>query len=208
MEVRTQQSIFGVMQTQTVCHTCGGEGKVIKDKCRKCGGSGVVKGEEVVEISIPAGVAEGMVVNVPNKGNAGRRNGIAGNIQVLITEEQNDTFVRDGNDLIYNLLLDFPTAAMGGNVDIPTIDGSKVKIKIEPGTQPGKTLRLRGKGLPAVSGYGSGMGDIVVNISVYVPKTLTRDEKEMLEKMQGSDNFKGDSSTKKSIFEKFRNYFS
>ena len=149
-----------------------------------------------------------MVVNVPNKGNAGRRNGIAGNIQVLITEEQNDTFVRDGNDLIYNLLLDFPTAAMGGNVDIPTIDGSKVKIKIEPGTQPGKTLRLRGKGLPAVSGYGSGMGDIVVNISVYVPKTLTRDEKEMLEKMQGSDNFKGDSSTKKSIFEKFRNYFS
>lgn len=208
MEVRTQQSIFGVMQTQTVCHTCGGEGKVIKDKCRKCGGSGVVKGEEVVEISIPAGVAEGMVVNVPNKGNAGRRNGIAGNIQVLITEEQNDTFVRDGNDLIYNLLLDFPTAAMGGNVDIPTIDGSKVKIKIEPGIQPGKTLRLRGKGLPAVSGYGSGMGDIVVNISVYVPKTLTRDEKEMLEKMQGSDNFKGDSSTKKSIFEKFRNYFS
>ena len=208
VEIRTQQSIFGMMQTQTVCHTCGGEGKVIKNKCHECAGTGVVKGEEVVEISIPAGVAEGMVVNVPNKGNAGRHNGIPGNIQVFISEEPNDTFVRDGNDLIYNLLLDFPTAALGGNVEIPTIDGSKVKIKIEPGTQPGKTLRLRGKGLPAVQRYGSGTGDVVVNISVYVPKTLSREEKETLEELRQSDNFKGDNSTKKSIFEKFRNYFS
>ena len=208
VEIRTQQSIFGMMQTQTVCHTCGGEGTVIKNKCHECGGTGVVKGEEVVEITIPAGVAEGMVVNVPKKGNAGRHNGIPGNIQVFISEEQNDTFVRDGNDLIYNLLLDFPTAALGGNVEIPTIDGSKVKIKIDPGTQPGKTLRLRGKGVPAVQGYGGGTGDVVVNISVYVPKTLSRDEKEALEIMKQSDNFKGDSSTKKSIFEKFKNYFS
>ncbi len=208
VEIRTQQSIFGMMQTQTVCHTCGGEGKVIKNKCHECAGTGVVKGEEVVEISIPAGVAEGMVVNVPNKGNAGRHNGIPGNIQVFISEEPNDTFVRDGNDLIYNLLLDFPTAALGGNVEIPTIDGSKVKIKIDPGTQPGKTLRLRGKGLPAVQRYGSGTGDVVVNISVYVPKTLSREEKETLEELRQSDNFKGDNSTKKSIFEKFRNYFS
>ncbi len=208
VEIRTQQSIFGMMQTQTVCHTCGGEGKVIKYKCHECAGTGVVKGEEVVEISIPAGVAEGMVVNVPNKGNAGRHNGIPGNIQVFISEEPNDTFVRDGNDLIYNLLLDFPTAALGGNVEIPTIDGSKVKIKIDPGTQPGKTLRLRGKGLPAVQRYGSGTGDVVVNISVYVPKTLSREEKETLEELQQSGNFKGDNSTKKSIFEKFRNYFS
>ena len=208
VEIRTQQSIFGMMQTQTVCHTCGGEGKVIKNKCHECAGTGVVKGEEVVEISIPAGVAEGMVVNVPNKGNAGRHNGIPGNIQVFISEEPNDTFVRDGNDLIYNLLLDFPTAALGGNVEIPTIDGSKVKIKIDPGTQPGKTLRLRGKGLPAVQRYGSGTGDVVVNISVYVPKTLSREEKETLERLRQSDNFKGDNSTKKSIFEKFRNYFS
>ena len=208
VEIRTQQSIFGMMQTQTVCHTCGGEGNVIKNKCHECAGTGVVKGEEVVEISIPAGVAEGMVVNVHNKGNAGRHNGIPGNIQVFISEEPNDTFVRDGNDLIYNLLLDFPTAALGGNVEIPTIDGSKVKIKIDPGTQPGKTLRLRGKGLPAVQRYGSGTGDVVVNISVYVPKTLSREEKETLEGLQQSDNFKGDNSTKKSIFEKFRNYFS
>ena len=204
---RTTQSLFGLMQSQSVCPTCGGEGKVIKNKCKHCGGTGIVKGEEVVEIKIPAGVAKGMVVNVPGKGNAGIHNGISGNIQVLIDEEENDTFVRDGQDVIYNLLLDFPTAALGGNVEIPTIEGTKVRIKIEPGTQPGKTLRLRGKGLPAVQGYGSGRGDIVVNISVYVPKSLNREEKNMLEKLKDSDNFKGDSSTKRTIFNKFKNYF-
>ena len=204
---RTTQSLFGLMQSQSVCPTCGGEGKVIKNKCKHCGGTGIVKGEEVVEIKIPAGVAKGMVVNVPGKGNAGIHNGISGNIQVLIDEEETDTFVRDGQDVIYNLLLDFPTAALGGNVEIPTIEGTKVRIKIEPGTQPGKTLRLRGKGLPAVQGYGSGRGDIVVNISVYVPKSLNREEKNMLEKLKDSDNFKGDSSTKRTIFNKFKNYF-
>ena len=204
---RTTQSLFGMMQTQSVCPTCQGEGKIIKNKCNHCHGEGVVKGEEVVEIKIPAGVAEGMVVNVPGKGNAGKHNGVNGNIQVFIEEEPNHTFVRDGNDVIYNLLLDFPTAALGGNVDIPTIEGTKAKIKIEPGTQPGKTLRLRGKGLPAVQGYGNGMGDLVVNISVYVPKTLSRDEKEALERMQKSDNFKGDAQTKRNIFERFKNYF-
>jgi molecular chaperone DnaJ len=205
--VKTVRTMLGMMQTQTECPTCHGEGTVIKNKCKACGGSGVVKGEEVVEIKIPAGVAEGMVVNVPGKGNAGPHNGVNGNIQVYIEEEPNETFVRDGNDVIYNLLLDFPTAALGGTVDIPTIDGSKVKISIEAGTQPGKTLRLRGKGLPAVQGYGRGTGDLVVNVSVYVPKTLSRTEKEAIENLRESDNFKGDTSTKKSIFEKFKNYF-
>ena len=204
---RTTRTMFGMMQTQSECPTCHGEGRVIKNKCHECGGTGVVKGEEVVEIKIPAGVAEGMVVNVPGKGNAGPRGGINGNIQVYIAEEPNDTFVRDGNDVIYNLLLDFPTAVLGGTVEIPTIEGSKVKIKIEPGTQPGKTLRLRGKGLPAVQGYGSGVGDLVVNISVYVPKTLSRDEKKAVESLRGSDNFLGDKETKRSIFERFKNYF-
>lgn len=203
----TTQSIFGMMQTQGVCPTCGGDGKVIKNKCHECGGTGVVKGEEVVEIKIPAGVAEGMVVNVPGKGNAGRMNGVNGNIQVYIEEEDDKQLIRDGNDLIYNLLLDFPTAALGGSAEIPTIDGSKVKVKIESGTQPGKTLRLRGKGLPAVQGYGRGTGDLIVNISVYVPQTLTREEKELLEKIRESDNFKGDERTKESIFQKFKNYF-
>ena len=204
---RTTQSLFGMMQTQTVCPNCQGEGSVIKNKCKTCSGTGVVKGEEVVEIKIPAGVAEGMVVNVPGKGNAGMHNGINGNIQVFIEEEPSDIFVRDGQDLVYNLLLDFPTAAIGGQVEIPTRGGGKVKIKIEPGTQPGKALRLRGKGLPAVQGYGNGHGDLVVHISVYVPKTLSKDEKKHLEEMRDSDNFKGDESTKHSIFEKFRSYF-
>ena len=200
--------MLGMMQTQQECPTCHGEGKVIKNKCHHCNGTGVVKGEEVVEINIPAGVADGMVVNVPGKGNAGAHNGVNGNIQVFIEEEPNNTFIRDHQDVIYNLLLDFPTAALGGQVEIPTIDGGRVRVKIEPGTQPGKTLRLRGKGLPAVQGYGQGWGDLVVNVSVYVPKELSRDEKEVLERFRNSDNFQGDASTKRSIFEKFRNYFS
>ena len=205
---RTTQSLFGMMQTQSVCPTCQGEGKIIKNKCHECHGTGIVKGDEVVEIKIPAGVAEGMVVNVPGKGNAAIHNGIPGNIQVFIEEEPNSTFVRDGSNLIYNLLLDFPTAALGGTTEIPTVDGSKVKIKIEPGTQPGKTLRLRDKGLREVQGYGRDTGDLIVNISIYVPKELSKDEKKALEEMQKSDHFKGDSDTRKSIFEKFRNYFS
>ena len=205
---RTTQSLFGMMQTQSVCPTCQGEGKIIKNKCHECHGTGIVKGDEVVEIKIPAGVAEGMVVNVPGKGNAAILNGIPGNIQVFIEEEPNSTFVRDGSNLIYNLLLDFPTAALGGTAEIPTVDGSKVKIKIEPGTQPGKTLRLRDKGLREVQGYGRDTGDLIVNISIYVPKELSKDEKKALEEMQKSDHFKGDSDTRKSIFEKFRNYFS
>ena len=120
---RTTQSLFGMMQTQSVCPTCQGEGRMIRNKCHHCGGSGVVKGEEVVEIKIPAGVAEGMVVNVPGKGNAAIHNGVNGNIQVFIEEEPNDTFIRDGNNVLYNLLLDFPTAALGGDIEIPTIEG-------------------------------------------------------------------------------------
>ena len=205
--VKTVRTMLGMMQTQTECPTCHGEGSVIKDKCHQCHGTGVVKGEEIVEIKIPAGVAEGMVVNVPGKGNAGQRNGINGNIQVYIEEEENDTFIRDGQDIVYNLLLDFPTAALGGDVEIPTLEGTRVRIKIDAGTQPGKTLRLRGKGLPAVQGYGSGKGDLVVHISVFVPKTLNREEKNMLENLRNKDNFKGDNVTKRSIFKKFRNYF-
>ncbi len=206
--MKQQRSIFGMMQTQSVCPTCGGEGKVIKNKCTRCNGEGVERGEEVVEVTIPAGVQDGMIVNAPGKGNAGKHNGVAGDIKVFIEEEPNDTFIRDGKDLIYNLMLDFPTAALGGDVNIPNIDGSKFKVKIEPGTQPGKTLRLRGKGLPAVQGYGYGNGDILVNINVYVPKTLSKSEKAALEEMRNSDNFKSDGKGKDNFFNKFRSYFS
>ena len=203
----TTQSIFGMMQTQGVCPTCHGEGGIIKNKCHECGGTGVTKGEEVVEINIPAGVAEGMVVNVPGKGNAGHHGGIAGDIQVYIEEEENDIFVRDGNDLIYNLLLDFPTAALGGDVEIPTIDGTKLKVKLDNGTQPGKTLRLRGKGLPAVSGYGYGVGDIVVKISVYIPERVSAEEKAAIESVKDSANFKPTENLRKKVFEKYKNLY-
>ncbi|MCK9344414.1 MAG: molecular chaperone DnaJ, partial [Massilibacteroides sp.] len=204
---RTVRSVFGMMTTQSECPTCNGEGTIIKNKCHVCGGTGIVKGEDVVEISVPAGVEEGMVLNVRGKGNAGPRNGVAGDIQVIIEEEPNDTFVRDKQDVIYNLLLDFPTAALGGEAIVPTIDGKKLKVKVEPGTQPGKSVRLRGKGLPAVKGYGSGLGDLIVNMSVYVPKTMNREERNAVESLRDSSNFQGDSHTKQHIFEKFKNYF-
>ncbi len=204
---RTVRSMFGIMNTQNECPTCHGEGKIIKNKCKYCGGDGGVKGDEVVEINIPKGVEEGMVINVSGKGNAGPRNGVPGDIQVIIAEEKNDTFVRDHQDVVYSLLLDFPTAALGGEVEIPTIDGHKVRMKVEPGTQPGKSVRLRGKGLPAVQGYGIGTGDLIVNISVYVPKVLSKKEHDMMEELRDSENFKGDKKTKQNIFEKFRNYF-
>ncbi len=205
--MRTVKTIMGIMQTQTTCQTCNGEGTVIKNKCPHCHGEGVVKGEEVVEINIPAGVANGMIVNVPGKGNAGKRNGMTGNIHVLIEEEPEETFIRDGNNLIYNLLLDVPTATLGGQAEIPTVDKKKVTIKIEPGTQPGTALRLRGKGLPEVQGYGRGNGDLIVNISVYIPKALNREEKELMTKLKGKENFIGDNATKQTIFQRFKNYF-
>ena len=147
-----------------------------------------------------------MVVNAQGKGHAARRGGVPGNIQVLIEEEPHPDFIRDDNDLIYNLLLTVPQAVLGGNVEIPTIEG-KAKIKIEPGTQPGTALRLRGKGLPAVQGYGYGRGDIVVNVSVYIPQTLSKDEKQFFEKMEKSDNTKPSAGIKEKIFRKFRAYF-
>ena len=205
---RTQQSIFGMMQTQSVCPQCNGEGKIIKNKCKHCEGEGIVYGEEVVEVKIPAGVAEGMQLTVNGKGNAGKHNGIPGDLLVVVEEEAHPDLIRDEEDLIYNLLLSVPTAALGGTVEIPTID-SKVKVKIDPGTQPGKVLRLRGKGLPRVTSYGysTGTGDLLVNISIYIPETLSKDEKQALEKFQRSDNFEPNLSVKEKIFRKFKNLF-
>lgn len=205
--VRSQRTFMGMVQTQQPCPTCGGEGTVIRHKCGKCHGEGIVSGDEIVEIKIPAGVAEGMVVNVPGKGHAGKHNGTPGNIQVLIEEEPHPDFIRDENDLIYNLLLTVPQAVLGDSVEVPTIDG-KARIKIAPGTQPGTALRLRGKGLPAVQGYGYGNGDIVVNISVYIPEDLSQEEKRAFERMRDSHSVKPTPSVKDKIFKKFRSYFS
>ena len=202
--IRNQQTILGTMQTRTTCPTCGGEGHIIKNKCKECGGEGIVYGEEIVTVKIPKGVAEGMQLSMSGKGNAGKHNGVPGDLLILVEEEPDKELIRDENDLIYNLLLNFPTAALGGTVEIPTIDG-KVKVKIEPGTQPGKVLRLRNKGLPSVNGYGT--GDLLVNVSIYVPETLSKDEKKALEEMEKSDNFQPNTSVKEKIFRKFKNLF-
>ncbi len=202
--IRNQQTILGTMQTRTTCSTCQGEGKVIKNKCKECMGEGIVHGEEVVSVQIPKGVIEGMQLSMQGKGNAGKHNGVAGDLLIQVEEEPHTDLIRDENDLIYNLLLGFPTAALGGTVEIPTIDG-KAKVKIDPGTQPGKVLRLRGKGLPSINGYGT--GDLKVNVSIYVPETLSKEEKKTLEKLVVSDNFQPNVSVKEKIFRKFKSLF-
>ena len=201
---RTMSTILGQMQTTTVCNSCGGEGKTITKKCPHCNGEGIIRDDDVISLNIPAGVAEGMQLSISGKGNAARRGGINGDLLVVVEEEPHPELIRDQNDVIYNLLLSFPTAALGGTVEIPTLEG-KAKIKIEPGTQPGKVLRLRNKGLPSLSSYGT--GDLLINIAIYVPETLTKEQKETLEQMDKSTNFQPTQSIKEKIFSRFRNIF-
>lgn len=202
--IQNQRTILGTMQTQTVCPTCGGEGRIIKNKCHYCSGEGVVYGEEVINVKIPAGVAEGMQLSMSGKGNAAKHNGVPGDLLISVSEEPDPNLTRDGDDLVYNLLLPFPTAVLGGAVEIPTIDG-KVKVKIDAGTQPGKILRLRGKGLPRLNSYGT--GDLLVNVSIYVPENLTRDERAEVEKMQDSSSFQPNQNVKDRVFSKFKKMF-
>ncbi len=199
-------SFFGRAQTQRTCPTCGGEGKVITSPCSKCHGEGVVRGEEVVEIRIPGGVAEGMQLSVSGKGNAARHGGINGDLLVVIEEEKNPELVRDGSDLLHNLKIPVTTAILGGEVEVPTID-SKARIKIAAGTQAGKVLRLKGKGLPELNGYGR--GDILVIVDIVIPTKLTSEEKKLLEKLAGQPNFKKVDGAKgeQNIFDRMRNFF-
>ena len=202
---RVSNTFLGQMQTVTSCPTCGGEGKIITNKCKSCYGEGIVKEEEVIPISIPAGVAEGMQMTVSGKGNAARRGGVNGDLLVMIQEEHHPELIRDGNDLLYNLHISIPQASLGAAVEIPTVD-SKVKIKIEPGTQPGKILRLRNKGIPDVNGYNK--GDLLVSINVWIPKNLTKEEQKLIEKFGDSPNFipRPDKS-EMNFFERMKGYF-
>jgi len=202
---KISNTILGQMQTASTCPTCGGEGKIITNKCRHCAGEGIERDEEVISINIPAGVEEGMQLSVSGKGNAARRGGMNGDLLVLIHEEEHNELVRDGRDLLYNLFVSIPEASLGAAVEIPTLEG-RVKVKIEQGTQPGKVLRLRGKGLPEVNSYGR--GDLLVKINVWIPKDLSRDEKKMMEKMAESDSFTPNpSSHEKSFFSRMKNIF-
>ena len=202
---RVTNTLLGQMQTTSPCPTCNGDGKMITEKCTSCSGEGVVRDAEVISLKIPAGVAEGMQMSVSGKGNAARRGGINGDLLVLIEEEKHPELIRDGNDLIYSLYLSFPDATIGAPIEIPTVDG-KVKIKIEPGTQPGKVLRLRGKGLPDVNGYGR--GDLLVSINVWVPKKLSKEEKAIIEKLGKSNAFTpAPDAGDKNFFERMRGFF-
>lgn len=202
---RIANTLLGQMQTTSACPTCGGEGKIITDKCNHCAGEGVLRDEEIISIKIPAGVGEGMQLNVSGKGNAARRGGINGDLLVVITEDENQELVRDGNNLIYNLFLSFPEITLGTTAEIPTVDG-KVKVKIDAGTQPEKILRLRGKGIPDVNGYGK--GDLLVRVHVWIPNKLNSEEKRMLEKLKNSPGFNvGPSASEKSFFEKMKDMF-
>ncbi|MBR1889265.1 MAG: molecular chaperone DnaJ [Alloprevotella sp.] len=203
---RTRQSLFGMAQVREVCPTCQGEGHTITHPCKHCHGTGVIKGDEVVEVNIPAGVADGMILNVSGKGNVGQHNGIPGDIQVIIEEQADPNLIRDGQDLIYNLLLTVSQATLGDSVEIPLVSG-KARINIKSGTQPGTTLRLRGKGLPAVRGYGYGTGDLIVNVSVYIPEVLSSEERRMFEQLKSSENLTPSSSIKDKMFKTFKNYF-
>ena len=201
---RVQNTILGAMQTTSTCPTCEGEGKIINEKCTFCNGEGVLMSEEVISINIPAGVGEGMQLSLSGKGNAARRGGVNGDLIVLIEEEEHPELVRDGNDLLYNVFIGYPEAVLGETVEIPTIEG-KVKVKIEAGTQPGKILRVRGKGLPDVNGYGK--GDLLAKVNVWIPKNLSKDEKKLVEKMKEAEGFKPGSGDKKSIFSKMKDFF-
>lgn len=203
---RVQRTIMGQMRTQSYCPDCEGEGQIVKNKCKCCGGSGVVQKEATVKFKIPAGVQDGMSLRVPGAGNAAGRGGEKGNLIVQIEEEQDPDLFRDNEDLIYNALIPLPMAVCGGKIEVPTVDGKKCEVKIEPGTTHGKLLRVKGKGLPRLNAYGT--GDLLVYVSVFIPKNLSKDEKKEMEKLMDSDGFKPKASdyeeSKKMMVKMFR----
>ncbi len=202
---RVTNTILGQMQTTATCPTCNGEGQTITAKCKVCHGSGVVRGEDIITVNIPAGVGEGMQLTLSGKGNMGERSGVTGDLLIAIEEIPHEFLQREGNNLLYELYINFSDAALGSNVEIPTIEG-KAKIKIDPGTQGGKVLRLKGKGLPEVNSYTK--GDLLVNINVWTPQTLSPEEKQILEKLRDSTNFIPNPGKKdKGFFERMREYF-
>ena len=202
---RMAQTFLGNMQTQTTCPTCQGAGKVIDYKPADADANGLKRQEEVIEIDIPAGVEEGMQLSVTGKGNAGPFNGIPGDLIVVIEEIQHDTLRREGDNIHYDAYINFADAVLGESIEIPTING-KAKIKVEPGTQSGKMLRLKGKGLPQLQGYGT--GDLFVHINIWTPSKISKEEKELLEKIQKSDNFKPKlDGSEKGFFQRVKDMF-
>jgi|SRR5690554_910350 len=202
---RVTNTFLGQMQTSSPCPKCGGEGKIIENKCNDCHGDGIVKKDETIDLKIPAGVEGGMQLSVSGKGNMGPRNGVPGDLIVVIEEEEHPELKRDGKNILYDLYISFADAILGSDVTVPTVNG-KAKIKVEAGTQGGKVLRLRGKGVPDVNGYGK--GDQLVNINIWTPQKLSKEEKSMVEKLRGAKNFEPQpTSSDKGFFERMKDYF-
>ena len=204
--VRVQNSIFGRMQTSSICPTCGGEGKIISKKCTHCNGNGIVKEDEIITINIPAGVSQGMQLTLSGKGNCGAHNGINGDLLIVIEELEHEYFRRDGDNIYYDKYISICEAALGATVEIPTLN-KPVNIKIPSGVQSGEILRVKGKGLPRLNSY-SRRGDLLVCVNVWTPKNLTREEKKTLEELSKSPNFIP-SPTKKDLgfFDRVRKMF-
>lgn len=190
----------------TACPTCQGEGKIITKSCKKCNGDGRVQGEDIVSLKIPVGISEGMQISKRGKGHDGLRGGPPGDLIIQIEEVPHEDFERDGDNLIHELFISFPDAALGTTAEIPTLEG-KARFKVQSGTQSGTMVRLRGKGIPNINGYGR--GDLVVHINVWTPKSLSSDEKSKLEKMRDSENFiPNPTKAEKSFFSKVKEFFS
>jgi molecular chaperone DnaJ len=206
-EVRqVTRTMLGQMVNVQACPTCQGEGRIIRNKCKNCSGEGRVKGEETIKVSIPSGVSDGNYLTLRGQGNAGRRGGSAGDLIVLIQETEHEHFMRDGNNIYYDLTLTIPQAILGAEIEVPTLKG-KAKLRIEEGTQPGKLLRMRGKGIIGLNN--SGEGDQYVRVNVYIPKNLTDKERSAIESLQGNDNFAISNQTEeeKGFFSKMKDVF-
>ncbi|MFC5284837.1 molecular chaperone DnaJ [Pedobacter alpinus] len=202
---RVTNTILGQMQTTSTCPTCNGEGTTISAKCGTCHGDGVSRGEETISINIPAGVSDGMQLSMSGKGNAAPRGGVPGDLIILIEETPHEALKREGINVIYDLHVSFVDATLGASIEVPTIDG-KARIKLEPGTQGGKILRLKGKGIPEVNSYHK--GDQLIQVNIWTPKILNNEERELLEKLKESQNFKpSPGKNEKSFFDRMKEYF-
>ena len=203
---RVVNTFLGQTVTYSTCQQCGGEGKVISNPCRNCGGTGLVRKRETIKVKIPAGVEAGMQMNISGEGHAAKNNGVNGDLLVVIEEQEHPNLKREGNNLYCTKIVSLPDAILGGEVEVPGIDGS-YKIKVEPGTQSGTVVRLRGRGLPTVNGYG-GTGDLYVKIAVWIPKKLEKDDKAVIESLRNKESFKPNPTKEdKSFFDKLKDLF-
>ncbi len=203
---RVVNSIFGQTVTYSTCQQCGGEGKIITNPCHTCNGTGLVRKRETIRVKIPAGVEAGMQMNISGEGHAAKNNGINGDLLVVIEEQEHPNLKREDNNLYYTKIILLPDAILGAETEIPCLDGP-YKIRIDAGTQSGTVVKLRGKGLPTVNGYG-GTGDLFVKFAVWIPKKLDKDEKALVESLRDKESFKPNPSKEdRSFFDKIKDLF-